>query len=97
MNKFILVALVLTAPGAAFAQSNAAPETDARGIPVISTPATAPSGANEAVSIPAGATVTVNPNQGSVFTPMAATGPFPPCSKTITDRCTQTYERARRR
>ncbi len=97
MNKFFLAAIAFAASGAALAQSNAAPELDARGIPVISTPAMAPAGANQAVAVPAGATVTVNPNQATVFTPTAATGEFPPCSKTITDRCTQTYERGSRR
>jgi hypothetical protein len=29
-------------------------------------------------------------------TPTAA-GPLPPCTRTVTDRCTQTYERGRAR
>jgi hypothetical protein len=32
---------------------------------------------------------------GGPFEPRAATGDYPPCSKTVTDSCTQTYERGR--
>ena len=92
MNKLILAALALTASGAALAQNSGTPAIDARGIPVVSAPATAPAGANQSVTVPAGATVTVNPNQGAVFTPMAASGDMPACSKSVTDRCMQTYE-----
>ena len=89
MNKLILATLALSLAGAANAQSTA---TDSRGIPVVSAPATAPAGANQAVTVPPGATVTVNPNQSSVFTPMAASGDMPACTKAVTDHCTQTYE-----
>ena len=89
MNKFILATLALGLAGAANAQSTS---TDSRGIPVMSAPATAPTGANQAVTVPPGAMVTVNPNQSSVFTPMAASGEMPPCTKAVTDHCTQTYE-----
>lgn len=74
-----------------------APATDARGIAVISAPAAAPSGANQALSVPAGAKVVAATNQDAVFTPVAATGDLPPCSKTVTDRCKQTYERVKKR
>lgn len=92
MNKLIVAALAVTASSVALAQTSASPATDARGIPVVSAPATAPAGANQTVSVPAGATVTVNPNQSAVFTPVAATGDVPACSKAVTDHCTQTYE-----
>jgi hypothetical protein len=89
MNKFILATLVVGLAGAANAQSTS---TDSRGIPVVSAPATAPAGANQSVTVAPGATVTVNPNQSSVFTPMAASGDMPACTKAVTDHCTQTYE-----
>lgn len=89
MNKLILAAFAIGAAGAANAQSSG---TDARGIPVVSAPATAPTGANQTVSVPPGATVTINPNQSSVFTPMAASGEMPACTREVTDHCTQTYE-----
>ena len=95
MKNWIVAPVLLLASGAALAQQAQTPATDARGIPVVSAPATAPAGANAAVEVPAGATVTVSPNQASVFTPQAATGDLPPCSKTVTDRCKQTYERNR--
>ena len=72
--------------------SSGTPAKDARGVSVVSAPATAPAGANQAVTVPAGGTATINPNQASVFTPTAATGDVPACSKTVTDNCKQTYE-----
>ena len=39
----------------------------------------------------------VDPNQSAAFTPRAATQEYPPCSKTVTDGCIQTYERGVRR
>jgi hypothetical protein len=101
--KLVVFAAILGLSSAAVAQqtvapANTAPERDARGIPVISDPATAPAGANQPVSVPAGAQVVVNTNQSSVFaTTQATTGELPPCSKTVTDRCVQTYERGSRR
>ena len=91
MKLAILAAVAVSASAIAMAQ--AAPERDARGIAVISTPATAPAGANTMPSVPAGAKVVVSPDQSSVFTPVAASGDLPACSKTVTDRCKQTYER----
>ncbi len=78
------------------APSNADPEVDARGIPVISAPAEVPAGANDATPIPPGAVFTPNPNQGQVFTPRPAAEDYPPCSRTVTDNCVQAYERGRR-
>lgn len=75
------------------APGNTSPETDARGIAVISASAEAPAGYNQpAQMVPAGTPMpTVAPP-----TPTAA-GPLPPCTRTVTDRCTQTYERGRAR
>ena len=100
--KSLIFAVALLAGGAALAQTpvapgNTAPELDARGIPVVSDPATAPAGTNEPVSVPPGAQVVVNPNQAAAFTPQPATEVAPPCSRTVTDNCTQTYEGTRTR
>lgn len=75
------------------APSNDDPETDARGVEVISAPAEVPQGANEAATIAPGSTFTPNPNQGQVFTPRPSTETYPACSRTVTDNCVQTYER----
>jgi len=79
------------AQGSTVAPGNTAPETDARGIPVISAPAVAPPGWNvpygQGTPAPAGGPA---PSMG------AATD-VPPCSRTVTDRCVQTYERGRAR
>ena len=70
--------------------SNAAPERDARGIPVISDPASVPAGFNNA------------PGVGGPMDPAAAPAPqpatesYPPCTREVTDNCVQTYERGRR-
>lgn len=37
------------------------------------------------------------PNQQAAFTPRPAAGDYPPCSRTVTDSCIQTYERGVRR
>ncbi|MBX3562358.1 MAG: hypothetical protein KF780_11165 [Sphingomonas sp.] len=98
--KILLCAAALTMSAAAIAQTDApaqAPERDARGIPVVSTPATAPGGANQPFSVPPGAQVVLSPNQQQVFTPQPAQGEMPPCTREVTDRCTQTYERSRTR
>jgi hypothetical protein len=72
------------------APGNSAPEHDARGIPVISDPATAPAGTNQPA--PTGRAVPA-PNQAAAFAAQLSTGEKPPCSRTITDNCMQTYER----
>jgi hypothetical protein len=92
MDKIFAAAIAVSLASAAFAQAAGSPPMDARGIPVVSAPATAPAGANQMVTVPAGATVTVNPNQSAVFTPSPASGDMPACSKSVTDHCTQTYE-----
>lgn len=83
--------------GTQVAPGNTKPERDARGIPVVSDPATAPAGANQPVSAAAGAQIVANPNQSQVFASTAATGEYPACSRTVTDHCVQKYERSRRR
>jgi len=82
------------APAAAtqVAPSNQTPERDARGIPVVSDPATAPAGANQPAAAGAGQYVPA-PNQQQVFTPQAASEEYPTCSRTVTDNCVQGYER----
>jgi hypothetical protein len=79
------------------APSNSAPETDARGIPVVSDPAEVPAGANQAAQIAPGAQFQPNPNQGQVFTPRPASEEYPACSRTVTDNCVQAYEVGRPR
>jgi hypothetical protein len=82
-----------TTAGQTVAPGNTSPERDARGIPVISAPAAAPAGYNQpAQTVPAGTPMpAVAPP-----TPTSA-GELPPCTRTVTDRCTQTYERGRAR
>ena len=70
--------------------SNAAPERDARGIPVISDPATVPAGFNNPPGM-GGPLV----DASSPPAPQPATDNYPPCSRTVTDHCVQTYERGR--
>ncbi|HEX5183684.1 MAG TPA: hypothetical protein VFW19_11110 [Allosphingosinicella sp.] len=76
-----------TAGGQTVEPSNAAPKRDAHGVPVISAPATAPSGWNQ----PPG-TAGVAPASQPAGTQGNA-GPLPPCTRKVTDNCTQTYER----
>ncbi|MCY7339172.1 MAG: hypothetical protein LH465_04370 [Sphingomonas bacterium] len=91
MKLAILAAVAVTTSTGGLAQS--APERDSRGIAVISAPAAVPAGANAMPTVPAGAKVVVSPDQSSVFAPVAASGELLACSKTVTDRCKQTYER----
>lgn len=98
--KLVLFAAALTLGGAAFAQNvtdGSPPERDARGIPVISQPAQAPAGANQAVQVEAGAQVVPAPNQSAVFSTQASTKTYPPCTREVTDGCVQAYERGVRR
>lgn len=71
--------------GTTVAPDNSNPEHDARGIAVISDPATVPPGFN---GTPASAV-------GGPLEPVAGDASYPPCSRTITDNCLQTYERGR--
>jgi hypothetical protein len=76
--------------GTTVAPGNSAPERDARGIAVVSDAATAPPGWNMPPGTPGAANPSAPPpSQGSA-------GPLPPCTRKITDRCTQTYERGRK-
>ena len=93
--KILVIAAALSLGTAALAQTGE-PERDARGIPVVSAPATAPSGANQTVAIQPGAQVVPAPNQSAVFTTQASSKTYPPCTKDMTDGCVQTYERGRR-
>jgi hypothetical protein len=101
MKSALFAAALLFGTGAVAQQTvapaNDAPERDARGIPVISDPATAPAGTNEAVTIQPGATVVANPNAQAAFTTRPADQEYPACSRTVTDNCVQTYERGSRR
>lgn len=58
--------------------------------------ATPPPGTNQMTMPPPGSAVTPAPNQSDAFTPRPATTDYPPCSKTVTDSCVQTYERGSR-
>ena len=70
---------------------NSAPRTDNNGNTVISQPAVAPPGFNQAPGMNGVGGPYVDPSQPPA--PTAATGDYPPCSRTVTDHCTQTYER----
>jgi hypothetical protein len=80
-----------TSTGTPVAAGNTSPERDARGIPVVSDSATAPAGWNQAPGTggPVANASAPAPSQGSA-------GELPPCTRTVTDRCTQTYERGAR-
>jgi hypothetical protein len=74
--------------------ANTAPERDSRGVPVVSDPATAPAGANQPIAaLPPGAVWVANPDARAAFAPQPSAGEKPPCSRTVTDNCTQIYER----
>jgi hypothetical protein len=71
--------------GTTVAPDNSNPEHDARGIAVISDPAVVPAGFNG----------TAPSAVGGPLEPVAGDASYPPCSRTITDNCLQTYERGR--
>ena len=56
--------------------------------------ATPPAAAGQEMNVPAGSSVTVNPDKAAMApTPDAtASADVPPCSRTVTDRCMQTNE-----
>lgn len=72
------------------APANQAPARDARGVAVVSDPATAPAGFNQPPQ-PGG----TGASPAAAPTPQPDTGESPPCSRTVTDNCVQTYERGR--
>jgi hypothetical protein len=78
--------------GAVVAPSNADPERDARGIPVISAAAVVPAGWN---GTPAGAAMG-GPELDAVTGEPVAPDSYPACTATVTDKCLQTYERGRK-
>jgi hypothetical protein len=98
MKALPFAAAALMFAGTALAQTstvapnNSAPARDARGIPVVSAPATAPAGWN----VPYGTGAATAPASQPAPSMGAATD-LPPCSRTVTDRCVQTYERGARR
>ena len=57
--------------------------------------AQAPAGVNQGATGPGPAVPAAG--QQAAFTPRPATTEYPPCSKTVTDNCVQTYERGRSR
>lgn len=61
--------------------------------------ATAPAGTNMGVQGQTGTGMAAQPMAGqqAAFTPRPATTEYPPCSRTVTDNCIQTYERGVRR
>jgi hypothetical protein len=69
---------------------NASPERDARGIAVISDPATVPAGWNGTA---AGAAMG-GPELNAAGEPVAPET-YPACTATVTDNCLQTYEKGR--
>lgn len=88
-----LASLGTAAPtGAVVAPSNADPERDARGIPVISAAAVVPAGWN---GTPAGAAMG-GPELDAVTGEAIAPDSYPACTATVTDKCLQTYERGRK-
>jgi hypothetical protein len=84
-----------TAPaaGAVVEPSNANPKRDARGIPVISQAAVVPIGYNGVQGVAMGGPE-VDPATGQTIDTSAS---YPPCTRTVTDKCLQTYERHRAR
>ena len=84
--------IVTTAASDAVVQpSNANPERDARGIAVISDPATVPAGYNGTPDALNGTGGPLLDTAGEpAATPDAA---YPACTRTVTDNCVQRYER----
>jgi translation initiation factor IF-2/pilus assembly protein FimV len=72
------------------APGNTNPERDARGIAVISDPASAPAGFNQQPGVGG---PTADPSLPPPSQP--ATENYPACSRTVTDNCVQAYERGR--
>ena len=74
--------------------SNADPELDAHGVKVISAAAVVPGGYNNTAGTGVGGPM-VDPATGQTVS--ATSDTYPPCSRTVTDNCLQTYERGRAR
>jgi hypothetical protein len=71
--------------------SNADPERDARGIPVISASARVPDGYNGVSGTAVGGPL-LDPATGAELSDDAS---YPACTASVTDNCVQTYERGR--
>jgi hypothetical protein len=78
--------------GSVQAPGNTNPETDARGIAVISDAAIVPAGYNGTPATGVGGPVS-DPATGEAANTTDTA--HPPCSRTVTDNCVQTYERGR--
>jgi hypothetical protein len=108
MKAFLFVA-ALSVSGMAIAQDTAQPSgqtvndpSQATGPQGVTQQGTDPSGqamspagtnqmpADSGMAVPAA-------NQQGAFTPRPAAGEYPPCSRSVTDSCVQTYERGVRR
>jgi hypothetical protein len=89
------MASAMPAGGQTVAPSNANPEHDARGIAVISDPAVVPAGFNGTAGGGGVGGPMIDPATGAAMT--GADTSHPPCTKTVTDNCVQTYERGRKR
>jgi hypothetical protein len=99
MKKFLLVAAALTLGGTAFAQSGntVADQSQSSGPQGVTQQGTDPDGQ---ACTPAGFNAGTNAYQpcgaGGATSGGAGATP-PPCSRTVTDGCVQTYERGMRR
>jgi hypothetical protein len=82
---------VAPAMGAVVQPDNSNPERDARGIAVISDPAVVPIGWNGVQGEAMGGPL-VDPATGQT---VDTTASYPACTRTVTDKCLQTYERHR--
>lgn len=109
--KTILFAAALSISGLAYAQSATQPSgqtvddpsqaTGPQGVTQQGTDpngqAAAPAGTNMGVQGSGMGPAMPMPNQSAAFAPRAAAGEYPPCSRTVTDSCVQTYEQGVRR
>ena len=75
-------------------QRRGTPRLDEGAAKVISDPAMVPAGFNGVTGTAVGGPL-VDPATGATMTGTDAS--HPPCSKTVTDNCVQTYERGRSR
>ena len=88
------MATTTVSTGTVVEPSNVNPRRDERGIPVISMAAVVPAGWNGTPSTDTGmGGPLVDPNTGQ---PVSDTASYPACTRSVTDKCVQTYERHRR-
>ena len=108
--KSLLFAAALSLSGIAVAQTTQPAEQPSGQTVDDPSQATGPQGVTQQGTDPSGqATTPAGTNQGpqstesttttaaAPFQPRPAAGEYPPCSKTVTDGCIQTYERGVRR